>query len=96
MRTAPAQRIVSGSVTLAGTNSGPGWQASKIGTGAYRVRFMPPFRAAPDAVGSASQTGGLLTTATAATAPDGVDFWVYSAGGSVDSAFRFVAIGIPL
>jgi hypothetical protein len=79
-----------GSINTSGPNAG-GWSSSRAGVGAYSLTFDPAFARVP----------GLLLTGwtaseirhTAMTVSSATISCYDSAGGALDTAFDFVAIG---
>jgi hypothetical protein len=87
-------RIVAGGVTDAGAvNYGPGFSATKTGTGLYTVTYDVPFSAQPS-LGFGSDQGTFLRIFYSSSDEASVDVVVQNAAGAaVDAYFSFQAIG---
>jgi hypothetical protein len=98
MRTKPTERTVRGYVTAAAAPTGTGFTVTKTGTGAYQLRFTPPFGAPPNVVASSAQAGSAVANIGSGVdaASAAVVMYVSTTGALVDQPFHFIATGPEL
>jgi hypothetical protein len=85
-------RVLSGFI-LTAPASGPGWTITNTGTGAYIVRFTPPFRALLSFTALMENAGGIIIITS--RAPDSVTVNTYTTAlAATNAAFEFIARGL--